>query len=273
MKKWITILIIAVVLLIIVLAFNGRESSLENTTDDPNNLGEPSDSVTIGNNEEDNTDDTNNPVVENTPDPNSCLTWAESIKPEFLFMDKIDAYLMTNYYIKAKWKDSEEVESFGTNSGLPTLGTEEGQNVNHYYWGYKLIRERNLIADDGTILEKQKAIITPKEFIKIDSVEINTEQIGELVSGQPTEFKLTWSGFNDNIKEMIGSDSFDVRLQDKTGSGSSFGDVVYTTTIEEAEGSKTFEVTLVYGSLDIKTAPSVYEGHFFEIIDSDVRCE
>jgi len=42
---------------------------------------------------------------------------------------------------------------------------------------------------------------------------------------------------------------------------------------KEAEGSKTFEVTLVYGSLDIKTAPSVYEGHFFEIIDSDVRCE
>lgn len=221
--------------------------------------------------------------VDNIPSlkENSCKEAIDDLIPNVLILSLNKGTQINNY-----WSDGSFIEKDGKYCWDKEFtlndfrkGFEDGENINYYYYNdvdCNITFSKQIVDEEGNILGTKKFDIRP--VIKLSDKQIETSE-GEF-DASTNKFVFTWNGFNDEMKELYGSETLELKIVTENLLGSQTicsyesdedDDVYYCDglSLQNAGWEGTFGTCIWCDKFLIE--PDIYNNKIYEIIDSNIQ--
>jgi len=145
-----------------------------------------------------------------TPEKTSCEKKAKELIPDYLVISSTGYTQVGN-----KFKDGLNIrigrETWGgvemEHMGAIIRGSSQGQNINHFYMVKSIVYSKKIINEDGLVLGTRQFEFLP--ILKLSDTNLDIELIGD-----GTTFRgVSWSGFSDDIKDILNKESITFKVE------------------------------------------------------------
>jgi len=204
------------------------------------------------------------PVIESVPTPskNECEDLAKKLIPNYIIIRPGTPENYGTYFYDNKWKDNTDFEENNDYAWIRE-GSNKGEIINYYYLneaqGFnKFIYSKKIVSGEGEILGTRTFTFSPKGLEEYKTPLFNAEKDLE-----KRKLIINWSNFNNNLKELLGSDEINLKVISNKESLCNFS-------LKEEKGQFVCDIPEGYEKIILKTEPDLINTRIFKIVDYNI---